>query len=251
MSNTGTCAMCQQPNVTLIDSHVLPNWVYRRRHRMNPGNQLIATGNGKVGYTSKQDSAYLLCRPCEDLLGRREQYVSGVVVQPDRTFPALAHVGPATPVVPGVDLVTAGALDVDQLTYFAVSVFWRADVAQSDPLVSLGEYREPIREYLTGSALPAGVYLQVVLLDPPRGDFVARVAAAPESHPGGFLHDLVVLGLHFRLFTTQDPGVVKAAEAFSLPHTKSLIVDRRRNASDMVAEEAQTSTAYGKLAEKT
>lgn len=251
MSNTGTCAMCQQSNVTLIDSHVLPNWVYRRLHGMNPGNQLIATGSGKVGYTSKQDSAYLLCRPCEDLLGRREQYASGVVVRSDGTFPALAQVGPATPVVPGVDLVTAGALDVDQLTYFAVSVFWRADVAQSEPLVSLGEYREPLRKYLMGSGLPAGVYLQVVILDPPRGDFVARVASAPQSHPGGFLHDLIVLGLHFRLFTTQDPDVVKAAEALSLPHTKSLIVDRRRNASDIVAEEAQTSTAYGKLAKKT
>lgn len=250
MAVTGKCALCPADNVELIDSHVLPRWVYRRLHNLGHPGQLIATGGGKVGYSSKQDSKHLLCRACEDRFGEREQYVSGLVVQADDSFPALAMVTVESTVLPGVELAQPSGLDVDQLTYFACSVFWRADVAQSVPVVSLGGRGAAIGVYLLGGPFPDDVFLEVRLLDPAAASFAARTASAPESHPSGTLHDLVVLGIRFRLFTAPDLDTRTAAIALSLPHARTVIVDRRRQTGDSVAEEALTSIEYGKLARR-
>lgn len=246
----GTCALCQSANVELIDSHVLPRWVYRRLHNLGPVGQLIATGNGKVGYSSKQDSRHLLCRPCEDRFGDPEQYVSSLVVQPDGTFPGLTRVTSEKQAAPGVELARPTGLDVEKLTYFAVSVFWRADVAQSEPVVALGASAEPTRLYLLGGQLPPNLFLVVKLLAADEGSFATRIASAPETHNEGQYHDLLVLGMRFRLITSADVSTSRAAAEISLPHSNVVLIDRDRQTANAIAEETQTSTAYGKLAKK-
>jgi len=92
MSSTGTCMLCRTVNVDLIDSHIVSRWIYRRILEYAPaaGPQGIAVADGRAGYSGKQLSTYLLCRPCEDLLGDWESYAASISLQDDSmTFPIL------------------------------------------------------------------------------------------------------------------------------------------------------------------
>jgi hypothetical protein len=250
MNPTGTCALCKTSAVPLIDSHIVSKWVYRRiiGYDPTPGTGTVAVADGRAGYSSKQDSEYLLCRSCEDRFGTREDYVARNGLQPDSTtFPALT-VATSLDRAENIELADASALDVDQLTYFAASVFWRADVAHSDPIVDLAEAREPIRQYLLGQALPTGVDLVVTLIRPqPHFPRIDRVVAFPGTDVDTpTRHEFIACGMRFTMFTSAPHGMEEA----SLPRKKRLLISDGQQILNAIAEEAQTSMAYGKLALK-
>jgi hypothetical protein len=249
MNPIGTCALCKSSNVTLIDSHIVSKWAFRRIVGYDPaaGPNPVAVHGGRAGFSSKQATEYLLCRPCEDLLGVRENYAAKTGLQADSTtFPALT-LAKTIEKDDNMELADASALDVDKLIYFAVSVFWRADVAQIDPIVDLAGAREPIRQYLFGGSLPAELDMILTLSRPQvRFPRVDRIVAFPETDSDQpHRHEFIACGMRFTMYTSA-PHLEEA----SLPRKRRLLISDGRSIVNAVAEEAQTSTAYAKLAAK-
>ena len=256
MNPTGICKLCRDQNVTLIDSHVVSKWVYRRILGYDPtaAANLVGVYDGRAGFSSEQVTEYLLCKRCEDLLGIRENYASQIALQKDSaTFPALEQ-SATIETAENLELVNVKALDVDALTHFAVSVFWRADLAQIDPIVDLGAAREPLRQYLlSNSPFPASANIVLTLIKPaPSYARIDRLVSFPgttESPTHGHqVHLFLVCGMRFTLYTgTTTPPPL---EQFSLPRAKLAFVSNGRSLLDSLAEETQTSSLYGKLASK-
>jgi hypothetical protein len=251
MNPTGTCELCHTANVILIDSHIVSKWVYRRVIAYDPtqGTSPVAIDGGRAGFSARQATAYLLCRPCEDLLGTRENYVAQNGLQPDSTsFPALAQ-AKVIQVQGDLAIADLSACDVDKITHFAASVIWRADVGQIEPIVTLGASREPLRQYLLGGPLPANVNVVVTLLRPPPNfPRVDRMASFPGSSDDGGRHDFIACGMRFTLFTVA--GAPPPMNEVSLPRTRLVLISDGRALLNTIAEEAQTSTTYGKLSIK-
>ena len=251
MAAIGRCALCQTPGVELLESHVLPKWAYRRIVAYVAGaRNPVEVGSGIAVRTSRQVKVNLLCAQCEDRFGRRENYASTIVVQADGAFPALDLANPQR-VTQDIVVATMGHLDIDQLTYFAISVFWRADVAQIDPIVHLGPAREAIRRYLLElDPLPQPVELVVQLIErEPTTPRIDRIVIFPASHPESDppLHDFVICGIWFRLYVGELNGPEHFAGSFPRNRGARIIGAQTVLRQSDIADEVQTSTARGAL----
>ena len=171
-------------------------------------------------HSSKQAKDYLLCPECEDRFnnGGETWFLRNCWHNPTG-FPVFAALKATTPSprsepqftmyeganVPGVD--------VDQLAYFAASLFWRAGVQDwnliGDPpptRLRLGPYREPLRQYLLGGPFPKDAVLVIVVssdMDPMHN----KVPTFPWLfiHKGTFRqYRSVVLGFTFQLFVGKE-----------------------------------------------
>lgn len=248
---TGKCALCLSEPVELIESHIVSRWLYRRLSQMpGAGVAPIEFSEGRGGYQSRQVTKHLLCRPCEDVLGKTEQYASGVALQPDGvTFPArdgarMMHKSERFSVV---DL---SHTDTDALTHFAASIFWRADVAEIEPITHLGAAtRESLRLYLLGeTAFPPDLdLLAYVLEDESDAPKVSRIISFPVSVDDASRHDCVLLGFRFTLYTP----ACAAGVAASLPRTGlGILCSSRREVLEVIAPKIKSSSSYGKLAKE-
>jgi hypothetical protein len=254
MPIVGTCTLCQGKNVELKDSHIVSKWTYRRLvgYAATAAPNPVMVADGASVLTSKQVTEYLLCGTCENRLSVRENYASKIGVQPNGSFPAKDTVN-VVQSENGVTLADAQGLDVDALTYFAVSVFWRADVGQIDPIVNLGRAREDIRRYLLGQLpLPADVDLFVSLIVPeqsfPRID---RIIAFPatSSESGVERHDFTACGIRFTMYAGGE--MPTALTDVSFPRKKVVFISDGRSLLNSVAREVVSSPAKGSLASRT
>src|SRR2546422_1762110 len=134
----GTCNLCLAMNVELIDSHVMPKFLYRKlrlREEDLPAGvkdrNPVFVAKGKARTTSEQMHEHMLCRTCEDRFGRNENYISGLVYQPSGSAPVFDKLGPRTVVNCGDVGAVAdlGTLAADELAYFGMSMLWRAHAA--------------------------------------------------------------------------------------------------------------------------
>lgn len=96
------------------------------------------------------------------------------------------------------------AINMDALTYFGMSVFWRAAAHQwrdeSGPMtgISLGEYQEPTRRFLLGGSFPTKAVILVSVwpkLEVPLLAYTPRSGDAPGFEAFNFM----VPGIEFRL----------------------------------------------------
>ena len=175
----GTCALCLKTR-DLRDSHLLPAGVYRVLSAGAPPGQqapVIVDKDKTAVLSSAQARAHLLCSDCEGRLnaGGEDWILKNCWRSPTR-FPLHATLTNATPlfndkgarVYPGRQVP---GVDIDKLTYFALSIFWRASVC--DPnfgrikkhrRLSLGPYKDRLRHYLLGTTgMPNGVVLLVTI----------------------------------------------------------------------------------------
>src|SRR6266496_4383015 len=178
---TGKCALCLQA-ADLQDSHFMPKAFYklaRTAGEKNP-NPIIVNPNVAMK-TSKQASDYLLCTACEDRFNKGgESWIIQNCWRSETDFPLHVALKAATPGYASKDFsVYKGAeipgVDVARLTYFAISVFWRAGVHQWDPIaghkpvkLDLGPYSDQLRQFLLGKAgFPPDVVLAVTVNSTP------------------------------------------------------------------------------------
>ena len=244
---TGKCALCLSEPVELIDSHIVSRWLYRRLSQMpGAGPAPVEFWEGRAGYQSRQETKYLLCRPCEDILGNSEQYASGVALQPDGvTFPALSGARMVNK-SDKYSVVDLSHIDTDALTHFAASIFWRADVAEIEPITHLGKTtRESLRLYLLGkSAFPSDLdVLAYVLQDEAGTPRVSRIISFPVSVDDATRHDCVLLGFRFTLYTPANATIAVT----SLPRTKLGIRCSSKEVLEVIEPQIRSSTSYGKL----
>jgi hypothetical protein len=197
----GTCALCHAENVELQDSHLMPKWSYKRAGQATSG--LVNVEGGRAYQSSRQTKQYLLCKPCENRFGIREDCVSRLCWQTDGSLPILALLKrqPEDADDP-VEVVQIEAQNTESLAYFASSVIWRADAMKKG--VQLGEHGEPLRQYLNDEA-PFPATVRVTLTVFKAGTVVTsmdRVLSFPSTDRVEFCdrHTFVVCGLHFDLY---------------------------------------------------
>jgi hypothetical protein len=163
----GTCRLCGEENKELRNSHLIPRGLY-------PEDVVIMTPT-IVLTTDKQIAAPLLCDECEQRFNKYGECWMLRQVNSEKGFPLLERLKLAIPVRSSRQLqfhafsCTQTGIDSDQLAYFALSVLWRASVKTWSLLgqttrVSLGEYEEPVRNYLLGkTGFPAETVVRVTV----------------------------------------------------------------------------------------
>jgi hypothetical protein len=154
--HVANCRLCGDKSV-LQNSHFLPAAMYRH---LNPGDNKHVIINERTYFsTSRQVTARLLCRKCEQRFSSNgEQWVMENGFRGQGRF-QLQDVLKASPSLgrtrtgryfSGSDLPD---VDVDRLSYFGASVFWRASIHRwpDQGGIDLGSvYTEQFRRFLLG-----------------------------------------------------------------------------------------------------
>ena len=204
----GTCPLCLRNGQELQDSHFQPAGVYRvlRSETEDNPNPFRFNDRG-VFQDSKQVRDYLLCWDCEQRLSKNgENWFLAHCWRKD-SFRLASMLDSASPqlVYPRTHVYHADKilnLSVSSLTYFGVSMFWRASVHRWEGSrgISLGSYEERFRKYLMDEAsFPEHCALLVSV--PMSVTPIAGLLLAPYGgrRDGYHFYKLVVLAVSFFL----------------------------------------------------
>jgi len=205
------CRLCLQDR-PLCNSHLLPKAMYRtlrsvlQAQNRNP----LAFGYDFAYTTSNQTSDYLLCEECEGRFSRSgERWVLRHCYRRRGVFPLRTTLQQTVPAYADNDILIYAAaaipeLDTVAITYFGMSIFWRAAV-HSWRLrdrrigINLGPYAEPMRTFLLGeSEFPDQTALSVLV---GIEDRMIEWAMNPISHneDGFHSHTFTIPGMTFML----------------------------------------------------
>jgi hypothetical protein len=167
----GTCRLCLRTNQELQNSHFISAAIYRVCKDGNK--QPVMVGGGTSRHTGGQIADELLCRDCERRFSKNGEAWTIANMAREGSFPIQSILNKTQPVL-ATDQFAAfshvNGIDVEQLVYFALSIFWRASVHQwlepdsGRPIetIALGDYEEPIRKFLAeGSPWHANVAVLV------------------------------------------------------------------------------------------
>jgi hypothetical protein len=133
------CKLCQQP-AALQDSHIIPEFcydpIYDNKHRFKIVGNVPSTRRSNL---QKGLREYLLCRPCEQKIGKWETYVS-------RIFHGIDQ-------IPGSrngDTIALEGLLYPPMKLFLLSLLWRTGVSTLPVFqhTELGEHESILRKML-------------------------------------------------------------------------------------------------------
>lgn len=172
------CKLCLQ-TALLEDSHFMPASLYNYCRGAAGEDPILVTPQFAMS-TSRQTSDYVFCSGCEDVFDERgEKWLTPKLARYRGEFPLYDLVTAGPLVLSESDYAVHGAsqngrVDVPKIIHFALGLFYKAAVhawsgTSSEPRLDLGPYREEIRRYLRGGALPNNAALNVVLARPGSG----------------------------------------------------------------------------------
>lgn len=208
------CKLCLQVR-DLQRSHLFPAAFYRMTRRDERGAPPLLTTEHIAVPTTKQIADYVLCRGCEQRFNDYGERWTVTHVHDGTRFPLLEALQSAEPLSSGpagsrlFDGRRAG-VRVDQLAYFALSVFWRASVhAWPGPhggqiSTSIGTWETAARRYLAGEAdFPPDAALVVTV---GTDEFCQRQVMTPFEfeHNGRISYVFLARGIQFKLFCGEN-----------------------------------------------
>jgi hypothetical protein len=132
---------------------------------------LLRDGRGRVFSSSRQIKDYLLCESCEARIqANGEDWVVANAYRGEGMFKIRAAlvidalVGKTKDGTYGYRVSDLQGVDREQLTYYGMSIFWRAAVHRwkiggRTIRIDFGPYEEPIRRYLLGDSFPENMML--------------------------------------------------------------------------------------------
>ncbi|UVN46209.1 hypothetical protein [Pseudomonas mosselii] len=219
------CALCQQQTEKLINSHLLPAAAYVHvRGQRSGGNRSpfkIDFGKGMAGPTDKQVRQKLLCKVCEDLFSKNGEKHVGRLWATKTSFPILELLSQNATLITGerfsiYDGLKLGKATVDGVFYFAISVFWRAQVWDWGDVGdgygrALGQhYSEKFRRFLLGLSDLRDVYL---LVDLNTDNETHGMMSLPScSKVGGErIHKFMVPGMQFFMYVGRSLSSITIA----------------------------------------
>jgi hypothetical protein len=172
------CALCQSEVERLEDSHILPEFIYKRSNVYDDQGRMryVVLSEGISELKQKGLREPLLCRPCEGRIGKWETYASRVLYR--GLMDSKARQGPDNVTfLPGVDY--------SKFKLFQLSILWRAGVARRAEYseVDLGEHEPLLRTALLGSD-PRGIHFfptSITRLDPVAVEHF-RIVGVPEKN---------------------------------------------------------------------
>jgi hypothetical protein len=135
------CALCRVNN-DLQKSHIIPELFYLMLYDIQPRRFHVLSSDASVhsAFEQKGIREYLLCRACEQKLGRLENYVKRTFVRGDGVS--------ATPIEGGVQL---HGIDYKTFKLFLLSLLWRMSVSNHEFFRLLKfepEHEEKLRQAL-------------------------------------------------------------------------------------------------------
>lgn|SRR5579872_4502666 len=235
----GTCKLCLK-DADLLDSHYLPQSTYvanMAKSLKNPNPVVLSRGKAKQ--VSDQLRGHTFCAECEDRLNKNgEKWVLAHLPRDYKApFPLQDTLVSATPTVYGdnINIYEGRKLaefDIDQLIYFGMSIFWRGACRQwksstgaTAPPVDLGEFYEPVRQFLLGGPFPKNVHPVILVHNlKPVGNAAVTVQRAKSGY--GDFYWFYINGLGFMLYL--GDGLPKEAESLCAEHgvNAPVVVDR-------------------------
>jgi hypothetical protein len=168
------CRLCLQ-KTKLVNSHFIPKAVFKALRSLvrKNSNPVLVTEKALVS-TSYQFDGWLLCSDCEDrfskggetwMIPRLANKTKFMLLEAVRKGPIAGRERTST----FHSCSATRELDLEKLTYFAVSIFWRAavkDWAKGLETIDLGIYESDIRKWLLGeTGYPMNVFLSVCLAE--------------------------------------------------------------------------------------
>ena len=199
-----------------MNGHILPRFGFKRVRDRRPGRKPdpISVSRTSTIRTSEQYTDQLLCAECEHRIKvGGEDYTAKVAFQENGDSEMFRLVGYRSavnslpwpsPAVP----VAATALDIERLTYFALSVIWRASVCSVPEFTGYKLQdvdEESIRSFLlSGTPYSPSVTVMLVVLDQARGmtrrfDQAMTFPVMETQSPGFEKHVFQINGLFFRV----------------------------------------------------
>jgi hypothetical protein len=209
----GKCSLCLSTDVHLQDSHYLSKGIYRalrsNKDNNNP-NPYHITENSAVR-SSKQFKAYLLCSNCEQNLNKNgENWVLKHCLMrkgESLLINQITKLSPDHEEEDGTIYFSSNypdIINIRDLTYFAISIFWRASIYpwnddKTIP-VKLGPYGEVFRQYLMlEKPFPSNTALSIILRKKSK---ISGLTYFPigSNFNGYHLYQFVIPGLAFILY---------------------------------------------------
>ncbi|MCD5970722.1 hypothetical protein [Pseudomonas quasicaspiana] len=247
------CALCGEEKGTLIVSHFMPAAAYQHiRGVEGSGNKspvLINIQRGSAFQTDKQIKRPLLCNDCEVLFSTHGERLMGRLWATKSEFPLLEILNRDALLSLGERFTTYDSrlLDttiVNAIFYFAVSIFWRAQVwdwgRDGDAYKrALGDiYEAKFREFLRFGGKLENV---LVLVDVNSDADTASIMSFPTCGRigGDKLHSFSLLGMRFTMYVGGSINAVTKAP-FSFHGVQIMFL----------ASNHRHSPAFHKLAEK-
>jgi hypothetical protein len=208
------CRLCLNER-QLQDSHLLPRAMYKIMRGDGPNPDPLVVTPGSTVVTSRQVKDYLLCLECEDRFSKNgERWVSANCFQADGSFPLRERLAASDVFfaggTEGLTVYVGSAIpgvSTEQITYFAMSVFWRAAVqiwrmlAREAIATELGAYEDAVRRFLLDEASFPNEMALHVQVSARKG--TQELAVFPEMvrlAEGYYEHHFVALGMGFWLF---------------------------------------------------
>lgn len=173
---TQKCPLCLEVK-PIVRSHLIPQAVYD--YCRAPGGNPIFITSKLVLETSRQAQHPLLCKECEEILNKGgESWLMPLLAQHEGPFPFYDLVTKKPPaersdVAVGYAAVDNPDIDVDKLVHFGMGVFWKAAIhswreSETEPLIQLGPYLEPVRMFLKGeTTFPERMIFNIGVVPPP------------------------------------------------------------------------------------
>jgi hypothetical protein len=248
MASVDRCALCRSHSELRV-SHLLPRAIYRdlRMPDLPNSNPITCTSN-ETGPRQEQVKTTLLCGICEDRFNRNgEKWIldNGYRLNGPSNLYRMLQSADALPEHPS-GTVYAGStipgLDMEKLSYFGVSVFWRASLdvwtaitKERSAFIDLGSYSESLRLYLLGGAeFPRDIVLWIAICRTPEPPPIMDFPRGHRLQEGYYQHDFGIPGLSFTLFVgKQLPANKRALCAIRSAHQIvfftpiQLAIDRR------------------------
>ncbi len=174
---TGICKLCLESK-ELLKSHLIPGAAFkalRARQSENPHPLIFTTE--RIVQSSEQAAYYAFCRRCEDIFNNGgEKWLIPQLANLDG-FPLYDMLTKAELLYREGDFSAYRAsgipgFDVAKIIHFGMGIFWKASVRNwgnkgPEIKIELGDYAEPIRQFILGlGPFPRRTYLSVCVLPP-------------------------------------------------------------------------------------
>ena len=228
MTTVGTCALCHTPASTLLGSHVIPEFFYKRVYtKSHKFTAIPLKDEERLAIQQKGYRENLLCAACETKMskweGKLSQFVNQITSESYTTCSA-TQVGTVT-VVSGVDY--------SSIKMAVLSIFWRMSIAQHKlfAVYDLGPYKEDIRILLAQQKVPAasefpillskgllgGAFLPGILFPMGRGRYENNL----------IMQSVVLNGIVFDCIMTRTRTIPEEVMEFSLQPTGRVLIPSR------------------------
>jgi hypothetical protein len=265
MTAMGRCKLCLEDK-ELMDSHFLPASIYKLCRDTATGLNPIAISAGVAKHTTDQISDHVFCSDCEKRLNANgEAWVHLNSARPEGFLirDALEKVPPAM-ATDSFAVYAGGAvpgIDMDQLSYFGLSIFWRAGahrwpaLDQDDKRMErllFGKYEDPMRLFLLNSTpLPNSISLLISVWpwknpEPP----IAFHTPVGKRNENWYSYSFYIPGLDFKLVVGKAiPPILQKMSAFVPP--QRYLYASEAGATEMMQSFGKvvgSSQAVGKLA---